>query len=300
MTTQDTQAEKSPNTRPSRIASEFKGPIILVLAAICIGLAPIGLRYSQMEPTVTGVWRFTLALPILLAAAFIFRQKIGRPSLAILASGAFFGLDICLWHMALLKTSVANATFFVNLGAVGVGFLAWIFLKQRPSKIWPLAAALAVSGAAAMAFGAKGGGQAGLAGDALALTASLCIAGYLLCATIARNKATGFQSVFWLTASAVPVTIVFSLAIGATIIPTELSQLGAPLFLAIMAQCVGQGLLIYGVGLTKPAISGVILLIQPAVAGLLAWPLFGEILTPIQIAGAVVILSGVWLAGKSR
>ncbi|ACT57994.1 DMT family transporter [Hirschia baltica] len=283
-----------------KIQDNVRGPLVLILAAMCIGLAPIGLRFSQMEPSVTGMWRFTFALPILFAFGIIFKQTIGRPSPAIIASGAFFGLDICLWHTALTHTSVANATFFVNLGSVGVGLLAWVFLQQKPSKIWPIAAILALSGAAAMAIGAPTDQQSGLLGDGLALLASFCVAGYLLCATIARNKASGFQAAFWLTASAIPVTFIFALFTGEQLIPSDISYFGAPLFLAVMAQCIGQGLLIYGVGLTKPAISGVILLIQPVVAGVLAWPLFDEALAPIQIAGAGIILCGVWLAGRSR
>ena len=70
------------------------------------------------------------------------------------------------------------------------------------------------------------------------------------------------------------------------------------LFLAIVAHVLGQGLIVAGVGRTPAALAGVILLIQPVAAGLVAWPLFGETLTLVQLAGAALVLAGVWLAGR--
>jgi drug/metabolite transporter (DMT)-like permease len=49
-------------------------------------------------------------------------------------AGTFFGLDITFWHASLVMTSVANATFLVNLGNAAVGLIAWIALGERPSR----------------------------------------------------------------------------------------------------------------------------------------------------------------------
>jgi len=282
------------------VPANLKGPLILVLAAVCIGLAPIGLRFSTMEPTITAVWRFVFAVPVLVVTALIFKQPIGRPNKALIAAGVFFSLDMCFWHLALVRTSVANATFFVNLGSVAVGLAAWLVLKQRPSISWPVAALFATAGAAAMAFGASEDSASDLTGDSLALIAAACITGYLLFATIARSSVSGFQAIFWITISAIPVGLIFALILGEEIFPHHYSDFAAPLFLAFFAQALGQGLLVYGVGLTTPSIGGVILLIQPVIAGLIAWPLFGEELALIQMAGAALILFGVWLAGRGK
>ncbi len=60
----------------------------------------------------------------------------------------------------------------------------------------------------------------------------------------------------------------------------------------------GQGLIVAGVGRTPAALAGLLLLIQPVAGGLAAWPLFGESLTPVQLAGCGLVLLGVWLAGR--
>jgi hypothetical protein len=56
-----------------------------------------------------------------------------HPTMALVA-GTFFGLDITFWHASLLMTSVANATFLVNLGNAAVGFVAWIVLRRTADE----------------------------------------------------------------------------------------------------------------------------------------------------------------------
>jgi drug/metabolite transporter (DMT)-like permease len=40
------------------------------------------------------------------------------------------------------------------------------------------------------------------------------------------------------------------------------------------------------------------LLIQPVVAALAAWAIFGEAVGLLQLAGGVIVLAGIWLAKK--
>ena len=84
---------------------------------------------------------------------------------------------------------------------------------------------------------------------------------------------------------------------------------GASAYLAIMAlfsvapetmrpTALALNLIVAGVGRTPAALAGILLLIQPVAGALIAWPLFGETLTLVQIAGAALVLAGVWLAGR--
>ena len=49
-----------------------------------------------------------------------------------------------------------------------------------------------------------------------------------------------------------------------------------------------------------PLVVGIALLIQPVVAGLLGWLVFGETLTPIQALGGALVLGAVVLAQRSQ
>jgi drug/metabolite transporter (DMT)-like permease len=62
----------------------------------------------------------------------------------------------------------------------------------------------------------------------------------------------------------------------------------------------GQGLIAYGVGQLPIAISTVLLWVQPVAAAALGWVLFGEALGPIALAGAALVLGGVWIVQRGR
>jgi drug/metabolite transporter (DMT)-like permease len=274
------------------------GPAMMLGGAVAIGFAPIGLRLSEFGPQATAFWRFLFALPLIAGVIYAQGGKLGRPSLMALVAGTFFGFDIALWHASLVMTSVANATFIVNLGNAAVGLVAWIVLKERPARIWPFALAVALFGALLLSRGAAGGDAGALAGDILALVAAVMVGLYLFFAKLARRTESAMQVLFWSTAATLAVSFFASLARQESLIPPEPSWFIAPLFLAIIAHVVGQGLIVAGVGRTPAALAGILLLIQPVAGALVAWPLFGETLTLVQLAGAALVLAGVWLAGR--
>jgi len=273
----------SPADTTAPAARPWVGPAMLLVGAVAIGFAPIGLRLSEFAPQATAFWRFAFALPLMAMVMFAQGQKLGRPSVLALVAGTFFGLDIALWHASLMMTSVANATFIVNLGNAAVGLVAWVVLKERPSKIWPYALGTALLGALLLSRGAAA--MVGL---------------YLFMAKLARRKESAMQVLFWSTAATLVVSAIASLVRHETLIPPEPSWFIWPLVLAVIAHVIGQGLIVGGVGRTPAAVAGILLLIQPVAGALIAWPLFHESLTPIQLAGAALVLAGVWLAGRQR
>jgi len=274
------------------------GPAMLLAGAIAIGFAPIGLRVSEFGPQATAFWRFLLALPFIAAVIYAQGGKLGRPSMFALIAGTFFGLDIAFWHASLVLTSVANATFIVNLGNAAVGLVAWIALKERPAKIWPVAIGVALLGALLLSRGAKGESAGALQGDLLALIAAVMVGLYLFVAKLARRTEPAMNVLFWSTAATLVVSTGAALVKQERLDPPDWTWLIVPFFLATIAHVLGQGLIMAGVGRTPAAVAGVLLLTQPVAAALIAWPLFGEALTPVQLAGAALILAGVWLAGR--
>ena len=69
--------------------------------------------------------------------------------------------------------------------------------------------------------------------------------------------------------------------------------------LAVVTQILGQGLIAYAFAHLPASLSSVSLLIQPVVAALAAWVLFGEAVGPMQFLGGAVVLAGIWIAKKA-
>jgi len=68
------------------------------------------------------------------------------------------------------------------------------------------------------------------------------------------------------------------------------------LILFISSQLVGQGLLVFSLRHFPPLVIGLALLTQPAVAALIGYQVFGEVLTLLDIAGMVLLGSALVLA----
>lgn len=290
-------------TPPAPVVRHWIGPLMVFGGGVCIGFAPIGLRLGldDLGPQAIAFWRYLFAAPVLLALVFLIERRAPRlPNRFVVMAGTFFALDMALWHWALTLTTVSNATFIVNLGNVSVGFLAWLFLKERPTNIWFMAVMLAVMGAAALSLGGEAGGKGDIRGDLLALAAALLVSGYMLCSKLARRTLGGLETIFWLTLIEICIAGLIVAVSGEAFLPADLSGFRAPLLLALFVQVMGQGLIITGLGRTPAAIAGVVVIVQPVVAAAISWSLFDEPLTALQAGGAGAILAGVWLAQRGK
>src|SRR5262249_2096870 len=68
--------------------------------------------------------------------------------------------------------------------------------------------------------------------------------------------------------------------------------------LALISHAAGQGLIAYALAHLPATFSSVGLLLQPVIAALFAWVLLAEPLVPLQIAGGLVVLIGIYLARR--
>ncbi|MEL7453615.1 MAG: DMT family transporter, partial [Pseudomonadota bacterium] len=211
-------------------------------------------------------------------------------------AGIFFALDLALWHWALTLTTVANATFIVNLGNITVGLAAWIFLRERLTPQWAIAVVIALVGAACLTLGGGEGGKADLRGDALAFGAAILVAGYMLCAKIARRDIGALDVLFWITVTEAVVAGGVTFISGEAFFPAEPAGWRAPLALGLVVHAGGQGLIIAGLGRTPAAIAGILVLVQPVMAAAVSWQIFDEPLLAIQLLGGALLLFGVMLS----
>ncbi|MBN04902.1 DMT family transporter [Ponticaulis sp.] len=278
------------------------GTVLLLTGGVLVGFAAIGLRLSVGDgvgPQATGFWRFFLSLPVILMV-FVARGRLpAKPNLFAILTGVFFGLDIGVWHLSLTMTSVANATFIVNMGSLFVGVLAWVFLKDRPSIFWAIAVALALSGVWFLSAGkSAAGGASDIRGDMLALFAACFLSGYFLCGKLARDTLSALDVLFWATATMACVAFILCLVFREPVVPETLGQLKWPLAIAVCSQVLGQGCIIAGLGRVPPAIAGIMVIVQPVASALISWPVFGEALSVMQFIGGGLILVALLVAQR--
>src|SRR6201988_5198316 len=112
----------------------------LLLGATCLALSPVFVRVSEAGPTPAAFWRVALPGPPLWLLHALRREAAPRVYPArwplLLAAGVAFAGDLGFWHTSIKLTSVANSTLLANLASLFVTLVAWIFLRQRPKRLF--------------------------------------------------------------------------------------------------------------------------------------------------------------------
>ena len=275
----------------------------LLLGATCIALSPIFVRVSEAGPTATAFWRVALAVPVLWLLYFLKSkarsQRYSGKWPLLLAAGFAFAGDLGFWHTSIKLTSVANSTLLANLASIFVTLAAWMFLKQKPTRLFLTGLAAALVGVGLLVHTSLAFSSTGLLGDALGVVTAMFYAGYILAVKGLRDRG---ETTLHLMAVTSTITALFlfpvALASGEPMLPSSAFGWWMLIGLALISHAAGQGLIAYALAHLPAAFSSVSLLFQPVMAALFAWLLLAEGLVPLQIAGGIVVLFGIYLARR--
>ncbi|MEC3950885.1 DMT family transporter [Sphingobium sp. HWE2-09] len=261
----------------------------LLLANLVLPLGPVLVRLSDVGPVAAAFWRLTLALPflLLLARPGLKRMPPTRGEwIALMLAGLVFAADLAAWHVGILYTKVANATVFGNMSGLFLPAWGMLVLRQKPRGMQAAALLLAGAGALVMMAGSYELSIGNLKGDLLCLVAGIFYTAYLLIVQQVRGRLGSWPVLAVSSVASAPALLLCALALGERVMPGDWTPL---IVLALSSQLVGQGLLTYAIGWFSPLILGVSLMLQPAVAAMLGWLLFGEWLSPVDIVGTVAV-----------
>lgn len=282
---------------PSRIRDRALPMAALVGGNVALALGPWMVRLSDTGPVAAGFWRVALALPFLALLALANGQRltgVGRRTLlAVLLGGALFGFDIASWHIGIGQTRLANSVLFGNSGSLILMVWGFVALRALPTgREWPAIIA-AVAGSAILLGRSLEIDHANFVGDLFCLLAGVLYAGYLLILQDARQRLGSWSLLTLSGLTSAAVLLGTSLALGERIVPTDWTPL---ITLAFLSQIVGQGLLVYALRHFPPLVIGIALLTQPAVAAVVGWWVFGEVLVPLDYVGVAMVGSALVLA----
>lgn len=275
--------------------------------ATLLGLSPILMRLSELGPQASSFWRFALALPILaLWAGRGGRRPDAGQAGWLMFGGLLFGFEISLWAQALTHTTVANATLFSNMTPIFAALFGWLLFKERLARGVYAGGLIALAGAVTLAIaraqsnaGPAATPEEGWMGDALGFSSAVGYAGYLLILRYLGGRVSTGAVMLIATATAAAYALVLSLAIGEPLLPRTLRGWLVVLALGLVVQVTAQGVIAYGVARLPIVVSSIMLWMQPLSAAAISWVLFGEALGPLGMAGAVLVLAGVFLVQRS-
>ncbi|SEP58481.1 Threonine/homoserine efflux transporter RhtA [Faunimonas pinastri] len=286
----------------------------LFAGAIAMGISPVFVRLAELGPFTSAFWRVALAIPPLWIWARMEGPAMARTAaaqgrsprmdrtgwLAVVVAGLFFAGDLTFWHLAILHTTVANATFLATLSPVWVVLASGLVLREAVSMPTWAGLLLCLVGAGALVGETVSVSPEQLGGDLYGIVTSVFFAGYFLAIRPARLLFGAGRTLFLSTIVTALVMLVEALAWEHQFLPVSLGAAAALVALALFSQVAGQGLLSYALGHLPAAFSSLVLFVEGVAAAALGWAVLGELVSPVQAVGAVIIFAGIIVARPRR
>lgn len=290
---------------PDRVESVrmTRAYVLLAFGIVCIACSAIFVKVAALPGATSAFYRVAFAAAVAIPW-WLGRRRTRRlaPRQLLLAgvSGAFFGIELLLWQMALTTTSAANATLLVNIAPVWVGIGALVFFRQRLGAwFWP-GLGLSLVGMALVVVGGSHQRLAANGGDVLAIASSVFYALYLLGAQ--RTRA-GMDTVTFLALTVAACLMVLLVAVILMHAPLSGFTLRAWVSLAalgLFSHLGGYLAIGFALGHLPASTVSVSLLAQPVITALLAVAFLGENLGLAQCIGGALVLGGILLVNRQR
>ncbi len=280
--------------------------LCLLVGGCAIAFAPIFVRLADTGPVASAFWRCGLAVPLLWGWVLAKRgqntfppEKYSDPFLPLVLAGLFFAADLGVWHFSILYTSVANSTVLANLAPIFVTLAGWLIWHRTVTRTFLLGMAVAILGMFVLVGPNFALGGKPLLGDALGALTAVFYAGYFLAIKVTRDAGGSTARLMaWSTTITAIVLLPIALLAPQPFWPASAAGWWVLLGLALVTQILGQGLIAYAFAHLPASLSSVSLLIQPVMAALFAWIIFGEAIGFAQYLGGAIVLAGIWLARR--
>ena len=244
-----------------------------------MGASPIFVRLADVGPFASAFWRVALALPLLYAWMRL-ADGAGRPasgfSKAAILSGLAFSGDLFFWHLAIVHTSVANATFFATTAPIWVVLFGWLLFRQRVTGGVLAGLGLCLVGGAALLAQSFELRPAGALGDAFGIATGVFFGLYFLAVQAARKTASAARLTFEATLITAAILFVVAFVLEQSMLPHSVRGVAALLAMAWISHSGGQGLLSIALGRLPAAFSSLVIFLEAIAAAGFGYLILGE------------------------
>jgi hypothetical protein len=280
------------------------GLLALLGGALAMGVSPIFVRFAAADGVpafASAFWRVALAIPVLYGWALAEERQAGtgpKASMnkAIFVAGLFFAGDLLCWHLAILNTSVANATFFGTTTPIWVVLTAWLVYRETIPRAVPVGLLLCLLGGAALIGRSLELDVTHVKGDLFGLATAIFFSLYFFAVQEARKGSGAARSTFGLSLVTAPILAAAALLNGEIFLPNSATGYAALFAMAFISHAGGQGLLAIALGRLPAVFTSFVIFIEAVAAALLAWLVLGEPLVALQFLGGILILLGIYIA----
>jgi drug/metabolite transporter (DMT)-like permease len=218
----------------------------------------------------------------------------------LLVTGTAATASLLLWTWSLSETSVANVALLSNLNPIFVGVAGYFLFGQKFDRRFVIGLILALAGAVAFELSEAQFSADQLQGDALAFISAVFIATYLILIEKLQGRFSTSTIMMWRCGITTTFLLPLLPFIENRLLPQTQNGWILIIFQALFCQVLGQGLLAYSLSKLSSGVVAITLLLEPIIASIFAWFIFGEQITLADWICFVVVLGGVYLAQSSK
>lgn len=273
-------------------------------AVLFLSTGLIAIQASSISGVEVSFWRMWMAV-ILIGVLVVARWVLGvvRPSRrearAALFPGLLLGFSQPVMFTAMKLTSVLTISLMTSLIPLLVSVIAVPMLGERPGMRFRAWVALAIVGAAIVAYGGATGIESSPFGVLLGSLGLFGFAFYMVFIKIAREQLdalTLLWGVFFVAAVSVSGYVWIT---GFEFSPVTNADWLRLLYITVISGGIGAFLMIWSMRWLPATVPPLILRAEPPIAGLLAWWILSEQITLAHLIGGAVTMVGVVAALRS-
>ena len=211
-----------------------------------------------------------------------------------------------LWSWSLTQTTAANATVLSNLPPLFTTLGAWLILGKTFNRRFVIGMVIALAGAFTLGlddfFWSENLviSQKAIIGDAAALLSSVFYAASFLMIERLRTRLPVQNILVWRcflgTLFILPVVLTFE----DQIFPISWFGWLTVFGLAAICEVLGHGLVVYSLKYLSSSFVTIFLLLEPVMTAILAWFIFSESLSLVNLLALSFILQGIYLAKTGK
>jgi drug/metabolite transporter (DMT)-like permease len=269
---------------------------------LAISWSAILVRWAKMPGVSSAFYRTLIATVVLWPLYPFFRRTGGRISRRTFwiaaAGGVFFAGDLGFWNVAVMRTSAGNATFLSNISPLFVGLFTWMLTRRLPSRRFWTALGVSTAGSCLIVSSDLRHAFSRFSADGLAVLAAVCFALYLVITGRLRERVDAAMLLALSTTASAVTLLVWAVGGHISLAVPGAGSWWALLGLGLICQVGGYFGLTYALGHLPATVTSILWLTIAPLTAVFAWMIFGERMNPMEIAGGVLVLAGVWIVGR--
>lgn len=275
--------------------------LVLALGVVFVSSAAVIIRLTEAHPLVIAAYRLCITAiiiaPIALTMARGEIQKLTLSKILLAAlSGICLALHFGFWITSLGKTSVASSVVLVTSSPIFVAVISYWLFKERLNRLSITGIIVCIAGAIVIGYANWQGGVVPVVGAILAFGGAIAVSGYMLIGRILRQSM-GLLTYLFLTYSSAGIALlVAALAIREPLTGYIGSTYLMLILLAVVPQLLGHSTINWSLKYLSATEITIAILGEPVIAIIMAFFILNEPISALEIAGGIIIMTGIYLA----